>query len=54
MKQNEQQKKGTLTVKKRMYLSMLLSLLALVGVTAATVAWFSIVDNTRSLRISQK
>ena len=47
MKQNEQEKKGTLTVKKRMYISILLSMLALVGVTAATVAWFSIADNTR-------
>ena len=47
MKQNEHEKKGTLTVKKRMYISILLSMLALVGVTAATVAWFSIADNTR-------
>ena len=31
----------------RVYTSILLVLLALVAITAATVAWFSIADNTR-------
>ena len=39
-------KKDT-TMKKRLLTSVLLVLLALVAVTAATVAWFSIADNTR-------
>ncbi|MDO5339578.1 MAG: hypothetical protein Q4E78_05635 [Eubacteriales bacterium] len=40
----KQQKK---TVYNRLYTSILLVLLALVAVTAATVAWFSIADKTR-------
>ena len=35
------------TMRKRLLTSVLLVLLALVAVTAATVAWFSIADNTR-------
>ena len=35
------------TMRTRVYTSLLLVLLALVAVTAATVAWFSIADNTR-------
>lgn len=35
------------TMRTRVYSSLLLVLLALVAVTAATVAWFSIADNTR-------
>ncbi|MGM9613171.1 MAG: hypothetical protein ACI3XZ_06650, partial [Butyricicoccus sp.] len=32
---------------RKLYLSILLALIALVSVTAATVAWFTIADNTR-------
>ena len=35
------------STKSRVYTSILLTLLALVAVTAATVAWFTIADNTR-------
>ena len=35
------------TMRKRLLTSVLLVLLALIAVTAATVAWFSIADNTR-------
>ena len=34
-------------MKKQIYTSIVLVLLALAAVTAATVAWFSIADNTR-------
>lgn len=34
-------------IRSRFYTSVLLVLMALVAVTAATVAWFSIADNTR-------
>lgn len=37
----------TKTAKSRLYTSILLVLLALVAITAATVAWFSIADNTK-------
>lgn len=47
MKQTKNNQKKIRTAKKRLYLSVLLALLALVGVTAATVAWFSIADNTK-------
>lgn len=40
----KQQKK---TIYNRLYTSILLVLLALVAITAATVAWFSIADNTK-------
>ena len=42
-------KKNTtpISARSRLYTSVLLALLALVAVTAATVAWFSIADNTK-------
>ena len=42
-------KKNTtpISARSRLYTSVLLVLLALVAVTAATVAWFSIADNTK-------
>lgn len=42
-------KKNTdrISVRSRLYLSVLLMLLALAAVTAATVAWFSIADSTK-------
>lgn len=55
MKNKEKQKdpirnkrnKNPISAKQRLYTSFLLMLLALVAVTAATVAWFSIADNTK-------
>lgn len=35
------------TVRQRVYISLMLTLIALVAVTAATVAWFSIADRTK-------
>lgn len=40
-------KKKNKVIRSRFYTSVLLVLMALVAVTAATVAWFSIADNTR-------
>ena len=40
-------KKKKMSTKTRLYTSFLLVLLALVALTAATVAWFSIADNTK-------
>ena len=40
-------KKKKISTKTRLYTSFLLVLLALVALTAATVAWFSIADNTK-------
>lgn len=39
--------KTLISARSRLYTSVLLVLLALVAVTAATVAWFSIADNTK-------
>ena len=39
-------KKKNKVIRSRFYTSVLLVLMALVAVTAATVAWFSIADNT--------
>ena len=41
---NDQEKKN---VRQRVYISLMLTLIALVAVTAATVAWFSIADRTK-------
>ena len=46
IQQTEQKKKEKLT-RSRLYTSILLVFLALVAVTAATVAWFSIADRTK-------
>lgn len=43
-KKNNQEKKN---VRQRVYISLMLTLIALVAVTAATVAWFSIADRTK-------
>ena len=43
-KKNDQEKKN---VRQRVYISLMLTLIALVAVTAATVAWFSIADRTK-------
>ncbi len=43
-KKNDQEKKN---VRQRVYISFMLTLIALVAVTAATVAWFSIADRTK-------
>ena len=43
-KNNDQEKKN---VRQRVYISLMLTLIALVAVTAATVAWFSIADRTK-------
>ncbi len=43
-KNNDQDKKN---VRQRVYISLMLTLIALVAVTAATVAWFSIADRTK-------
>lgn len=43
-KDSNQKKTG---IKQRLYVSIVLTLIALVAITAATVAWFSIADNTK-------
>ena len=45
--ENRRSQRQPFSMKSRAYTSLLLSLLALVAVTAATVAWFSIADSTR-------
>ena len=45
-------KKKNKVIRSRFYTSVLLVLMALVAVTAATVAWFSIEDKTRVRSIS--
>lgn len=47
LKENREENQQKKTVRNRLYTSILLVLLALVAVTAATVAWFSIADNTK-------
>lgn len=43
----EPQDKKAGQTRQRLYVSLMLAVIALVGVTAATVAWFSIADRTR-------
>ena len=45
--------KTLISARSRLYTSVLLVLLALVAVTAATVAWFSIADNTKVKSMSR-
>lgn len=46
-RRQDENNKTLISARSRLYTSVLLVLLALVAVTAATVAWFSIADNTK-------